>query len=124
MQTKEENRPIRVAIVQASPVPFDLAAPLAKALALLQEAAGSGVQLVCFGEIFLPGYPAWLDYCPGAALWNHPPVKEVLGNADEQYGRAQTSDRGPCRGGRLAAGGYRDRYQRTRSGRTQPWHSL
>jgi Carbon-nitrogen hydrolase len=78
MQTKEENRTIRVAIVQASPVPFDLAGTLAKALALLEEAARSGAQLVCFGETFLPGYPAWLDYCPGAALWDHPPVKEVF----------------------------------------------
>ena len=78
MQTKEENRTIRVAIVQASPVPFDLAGTLAKALALLEDAAISGAQLVCFGETFLPGYPAWLDYCPGAALWNHPPVKEVF----------------------------------------------
>lgn len=78
MQTKEENRTIRVAIVQASPVPFDLAGTLAKALALLEDAARSGAQLVCFGETFLPGYPAWLDYCPGAALWDHPPVKEVF----------------------------------------------
>lgn len=42
MQTKEENRTIRVAIVQASPVRFDLAGTLAKALALLEDAARSG----------------------------------------------------------------------------------
>ena len=78
MQTKEENRNIRVAIVQASPLPSDLAGTLANALASLEDAAKSGAQLVCFGETFLPGYPAWLDYCQGAALWNHPPVKEVF----------------------------------------------
>jgi nitrilase len=78
MQTIEENRSIRVAIVQALPVPFDLTRTLSKALALLEDAASSGAQLVCFGETFLPGYPAWLDYCEGAALWNHPPVKEVF----------------------------------------------
>src|SRR5260370_7372849 len=78
MQTKEENRTIRVAIVQASPVPFDLAGTLAKALALLEDAARSGAQLVCFGETFLPGYPAWLDYCPGAALRDHPPLNECF----------------------------------------------
>ncbi|MEM7344493.1 MAG: carbon-nitrogen hydrolase family protein, partial [Chloroflexota bacterium] len=24
------------------------------------------------------GYPAWLDYCPGAALWDHAPTKAVF----------------------------------------------
>ncbi len=73
-----EDRNFRVAVVQASPVPGNVVATLAKALALLEEAAKAGAQLVCFGETFLPGYPAWLDYCPGAALWNHPPVKQVF----------------------------------------------
>ncbi len=69
---------VRVAIVQASPQPSDLASSLRKALALSQEAAEQGAHLICFAETFLPGYPAWLDFCPGAALWNHAPVKEVF----------------------------------------------
>jgi predicted amidohydrolase len=48
------------------------------ALAFIEEAAAAGAKLICLGETFLPGYPAWLDYCEGAALWNHPPVKEVF----------------------------------------------
>lgn len=67
-----------MAIVQASPLPSDLGGGLAKALALIEEAAKHGAQLICFGETFLPGYPAWLDFSPGAALWNHEPVKEVF----------------------------------------------
>jgi nitrilase len=77
-QTNREGRTIRVAVVQASPTALNLAASSAKALALIEEAAANGAKLVCFGETFLPGYPAWLDYCQGAALWNHPPVKEVF----------------------------------------------
>jgi len=51
---------------------------MSSALALLKEAAAKGAKVVCFGETFLPGYPAWLDYCQGVALWNHTPVKEVF----------------------------------------------
>jgi nitrilase len=32
---------------------------------------------VAFGESWLPGYPAWLDLCPGSAYWNHPPAKRA-----------------------------------------------
>jgi predicted amidohydrolase len=68
---------LQVAIVQATPVLGDLAASLAKALDLARQAAKADARLICFGETFLPGYPAWLDYCPHAALWNNPAVKEV-----------------------------------------------
>jgi predicted amidohydrolase len=68
---------LQVAIVQAAPVLGDLAASLTKALDLAMQAAKADARLICFGETFLPGYPAWLDYCPQAALWNNAAVKEV-----------------------------------------------
>jgi predicted amidohydrolase len=34
--------------------------------------------LIAFGETWLTGYPAWLDCCPQAALWNHEATKEVF----------------------------------------------
>src|SRR2546422_913733 len=70
---------VKVAIVQAAPVFMNLEASLAGAIAYIGEAAKKGAQLVVFGETWLPGYPAWLDYCPGAALWDHEPTKEVFG---------------------------------------------
>ena len=68
---------LRVAVVQASPIPGHLDASLAKTLDLVEQAARAEARLICFGETVLPGYPAWLDYCPEAALWNNAVVKEV-----------------------------------------------
>ena len=78
MRSDEKGQIVQVAIVQAAHLPSDLAGGLAKALALIEEAPEHGAQLICFWETILPGYPEWLDFCPGAALWNHAPVKEVF----------------------------------------------
>lgn len=67
-----------VAIIQAAPVYLDLAASVDRAVQLMSDAAGDGAKLVVFGETWLAGYPAWLDYCPEVALWNHGPTKEVF----------------------------------------------
>jgi predicted amidohydrolase len=68
----------RVAIVQNSPVFLDLDASLAKAITLAEEAAKRQARLIVFGETWLPGYPAWLDYCRDVALWDHRPSKNVF----------------------------------------------
>ena len=69
---------VAVAIIQESPVFLDLEKSVAKAVTLTERAARNGAQLVTFGETWLPGYPAWLDYCSDAALWDHAPSKEVF----------------------------------------------
>ncbi|NOX38359.1 MAG: carbon-nitrogen hydrolase family protein [Calditrichaeota bacterium] len=74
---------IRVAIVQARPVYYQLEKSLSLALERIESAAQNGARLVVFGETWLPGYPAWLDHCPGAALWNHPPTKAVYARLRE-----------------------------------------
>jgi len=69
---------VRVAIIQESPVWMDLGASLKKLARLIKAAAKKGARLVVVGETWLPGYPAWLDFCPGAALWDHAPTKTVF----------------------------------------------
>jgi len=69
---------VRVAIAQAAPVYMDIHGSLAKALELVHQAAKQDVKLVVFGETWLPGYPAWLDVCPRAALWGNTSTKDVF----------------------------------------------
>ncbi len=68
---------IRAAIIQARAPYYDLPRCLEKACALISEAARNGAQLITLGETWFPGYPAWLDYAPAAALWDHGPTKSV-----------------------------------------------
>src|SRR5258706_15745850 len=77
-QPAADSKRVRVAIAQSAPVYLDKRASLGKALDLVQQAAKRGAQLVAFGETWLPGYPAWLDVCPGAALWENASAKEVF----------------------------------------------
>jgi nitrilase len=77
-QRAAEPKRVRVAIAQSAPVYLDKRASLTKALDLVQQAAKRDASLVAFGETWLPGYPAWLDVCPGAALWENASAKEVF----------------------------------------------
>lgn len=68
----------RVAVVQAAPEFMDLNGSMEKARSLIRDAASRGAELVAFPEAWLPGYPAWLDSCRDAALWDHVPTKHVF----------------------------------------------
>ncbi|MGH7582755.1 MAG: carbon-nitrogen hydrolase family protein [Gemmatimonadales bacterium] len=67
---------LRAAVVQAE-TPSDLTDGLSRTAGLVRDAAAKGAELVAFPEAWLSGYPAWLDHCRDAALWDHPPVKRV-----------------------------------------------
>ena len=68
---------VKVALVQAQPVYYDLSATIAKAETLIAEAAATGAQLAVFGETFFCGYPAWLDVAIDYARWDHAPTKRL-----------------------------------------------
>jgi predicted amidohydrolase len=68
---------VTAAIVQAEVAP-DLAAALKRTAEGVREARAAGASLVVFPETWIPGYPAWLDVCRDAALWDHGPAKAVF----------------------------------------------
>ena len=53
---------VKVAVVQAAPVLFDLHKTLEKTALLVGEAAGKGARLVLFPEAFIPAYPRGLSF--------------------------------------------------------------
>lgn len=75
---KLEQNSVKVAIVQDAPVQFNLEASLQKVEQRIEEAAAGGAELVVFGETWLSGYPAWLDYCEGYSMWDYLPMKQIF----------------------------------------------
>ncbi len=68
---------VSVAIIQARAPYYNLAKCLDKAGSLIKEAARKGAKLITLGETWFPGYPAWLDFTPSVAFWDHGPTKQV-----------------------------------------------
>jgi nitrilase len=58
----DQQKAVRVAVVQAGSVPFDSDACVDKAVALIGEAAATGARVIVFPEAFIAGYPKGLSY--------------------------------------------------------------
>jgi len=67
----------RIAAVQAAPVYMSLERSPDKAISLIGEAASKRATVVVFPETFVPGYPAWLDWCRDVNLWDYEPIKSI-----------------------------------------------
>jgi predicted amidohydrolase len=67
-----ELRTVRVAAIQATPVILDAEASVAKAVALLGEAAAQGAELAVLPETFVPLYPSnrWAKGASDFAGWD------------------------------------------------------
>ena len=50
----------RAAVVQAEPVWLNADATIEKSVALIEEAAKNGAQIIAFPETWIPGYPWWI----------------------------------------------------------------
>ena len=59
---KDLKNTCRVAVVQATPILFDKAACVEKAVSLTAEAAANGAELIVFPELFVPGYPYGMTF--------------------------------------------------------------
>jgi len=70
---------VKVAAAHAAPVYMDKGATTKKAIAIIEEAAKQGAELIVFPESFIPGFPVW------AALWapiyNHEWFKRMAENS-------------------------------------------
>lgn len=88
---------LKVAVVQAAPVLFDLEGTLIKIAQLVNEAAAEGAELVLLPEAFIPAYPRGLSFGtvvgsrsePGREVWLRywENSVEVPGPAVDELGR-------------------------------------
>ena len=62
MSSMRDDGPVRVAVVQASPIVFDRERTLNKVRALTSDASSQGARLVLFPEAFVSAYPRGLDF--------------------------------------------------------------
>lgn len=58
------SRRIKLAAAHYAPVLMDVAATIAKACAIVEQAGQAGVSLVVFPEVFVPGFPYWINCYP------------------------------------------------------------
>ncbi|MBJ32239.1 MAG: nitrilase [Acidimicrobiaceae bacterium] len=68
---------MRIAAVQDSPAFLDRAATLEIVRTRIAEAGAGGADLIAFPEVFLMGYPVWIDNT-NASAWEQPAQQEAF----------------------------------------------
>jgi nitrilase len=84
MSSSSGSSVVVVAVIQATPVYFDIEKSLSRAIELIAEAARRQAQLVVFPEAWLPGYPAWLNVCRDVSVAGYAPMKRIYAQLQEQ----------------------------------------
>ena len=81
---------VKVACVQAEPVPFDKAATIEKIEGLAAEVAGEGARLALFPETFIPAYPSnrWVRYLAGGGSPEKGDGRATFARPDRPVGTA------------------------------------
>jgi len=94
-----EKHTCRIALVQAEPVLFNKQESLKKALAYIEEAVQSKVDLIVFPELFIPGYPVGMNFGfsvgkrtePGREDWKRYYDASIVADEDEFTQLADTA---------------------------------
>ena len=89
-------RTVRVAAIQATPVMLDAEACVAKAIRLIEDAAGQGAELAVLPETFIPLYPSnrWAKGAAGFSGWDelwerlHANAVDVPGPLTDEFAAA------------------------------------
>ena len=78
MPSSDSSPNVRVAVVQAAPIPFDLDATVGRVVKGIEESAELGAELILFPEAFVGGYPWGLAF--GTAVGGRSPAgRRVFG---------------------------------------------
>src|SRR5215831_21297772 len=75
---------IKVCAAHVAPAFLDAQKTVAKAVALIAEAAGNGARLIAFPESFVPGFPVWASV--QAPIKSHDYFKRLAANSIEVPG--------------------------------------
>lgn len=76
---------VKVAVVQAEPVWYDLQGSVELCKKLIKEAYENGAELVAFSEVFIPGYPVWIWSAPADLDKNISYMKNSLSYDSEEF---------------------------------------
>tara|TARA_Y100000758_G_scaffold121090_1_gene85275 strand:- start:391 stop:1302 length:912 start_codon:yes stop_codon:yes gene_type:complete len=74
---------VRVAAVQVSPAFLDRSASIGLVVDRIAEAGAGNADLVAFPEVFVPGYPVWVDRT-NASAWEDPDQQEAYARYVDQ----------------------------------------